>query len=65
MPKTVLATTRYGPDCVVCMGDWQIIAFSELTQIESIGGFKNKSEVDEWMTGEAKLRWLRAQGYAK
>jgi hypothetical protein len=49
----------------IAEGDWQIEAHCPETEIRSVPGFKNKAEIDEWLAGEGKLRWLRAQGYAK
>ena len=30
-----------------------------------ITGFKSKTEIDEWMTSDRRIAWLRSQGYAK
>jgi hypothetical protein len=46
-------------------GDWQIQAHYPGAEIRFIGGFKSKAEIDEWLAGDGKIRWLRSQGYAK
>ena len=46
-------------------GDWQIQAHYPDAEIRYVKGFKSKAEIDEWLAGEGKLRWLRTQGYAK
>ena len=46
-------------------GDWQIQAHYPGVDIRTIGGFKSKAEIDEWLAGDGKIRWLRSQGYAK
>jgi hypothetical protein len=45
--------------------DWQIQADCPGAETQYIKGFKNKAEVDEWMTGNRRIAWLRSQGYAK
>lgn len=45
--------------------DWQIQAHCPGTEIQYINGFKSKAEIDEWLAGDGKIRWLRSQGYAK
>jgi hypothetical protein len=49
----------------VVEGDWQIQAQCSGTEIRYIAGFKSKAEIDEWLAGDGKIRWLRSQGYAK
>ena len=46
-------------------GDWQIQAHYPDAEVRYVKGFKSKAEIDEWLAGEGKLRWLRTQGYAK
>jgi len=46
-------------------GDWQIQAHCPGAETQSIGGFKDKAAIDEWLAGDGKIRWLRSQGYAK
>jgi hypothetical protein len=46
-------------------GDWQIQAHCPGAEIRFISGFKDKAAVDEWLAGDGKIRWLRAEGYAK
>jgi hypothetical protein len=46
-------------------GDWQIEAHYLGAEIRYIGGFKSKAEIDEWLAGDGKIRWLRSLGYAK
>ena len=45
--------------------DWNIAAEYPGVEPVQITGFKNKTEIDEWMTGERRIAWLRSQGYAK
>jgi hypothetical protein len=49
----------------IAKDDWNILA--ECAGVESvhIRGFKNKTEIDEWMNGERRIAWLRSHGYAK
>ena len=49
----------------VADGDWQIEAHYPGAEIRTIDGFKSKAEIDEWLSGDGKIRWLRSQGYAK
>jgi hypothetical protein len=49
----------------VAEGDWQIQAHCPGAEIRYIKGFKSKSEIDQWLDGDGKIRWLRSQGYAK
>jgi hypothetical protein len=46
-------------------GDWQIEAHCPGTEVRIISGFASKIEIDEWLSGERKIAWLRSQGYAK
>ena len=46
-------------------GDWQIQAHYAGAEIRYIKDFKSKAEIDEWLTGDGKIKWLRSQGYAK
>jgi hypothetical protein len=41
-------------------GDWNIVA--ECPAVEPV---QIKTEIDEWMNGDRRIAWLRAQGYAK
>jgi len=49
----------------IAEGDWQIQAHYSGAEIRYISGFKSKAEIDEWLAGDGKVRWLRSQGYAK
>jgi hypothetical protein len=49
----------------IAEGDWQIQAHYPGVDIRYIPGFKSKAEIDEWLNGDGKIRWLRSQGYAK
>jgi len=49
----------------IAEGDWNILAEGQGMEPVKITGFKTKSEIDEWMNGEARISWLRSQGYAK
>jgi hypothetical protein len=46
-------------------GDWQIQAHRPDGEVQAIPGFKSKAEIDEWLNGNGRLSWLRANGYAK
>ena len=58
-PRVIFKANR------IADGDWQIEAHCTGTDIRYIAGFKNKTEIDEWLAGDGKIRWLRSQGYAK
>jgi hypothetical protein len=45
--------------------DWRIFAECPGIETVEIKGFKEKSEVDDWLSGSRKIDWLRSQGYAK
>ena len=49
----------------IAEGDWQIEANCPGVEIQYVNGFKNKAEIDEWLAGAGKIRWLRSHGYAK
>jgi hypothetical protein len=49
----------------IAEGDWQIEAHCPGAEIRYIKGFRNKAEIDEWLTGDGKIKWLKSQGYAK
>jgi len=58
-PRVTFKLKRIAPD------DWEIQAECPGTETVHIKGFKNKAEVDEWLSGSRKIDWLRSQGYAK
>ena len=45
--------------------DWQIQAHCPDAEIQYVSGFKSKAEIDEWLAGAGKIKWLRSHGYAK
>jgi hypothetical protein len=45
--------------------DWQIEAAIPGAEIRIITGLTSKADVDDWMSGNRKVAWLRSQGYAK
>ena len=45
--------------------DWQIAAECPGVETVMIKGLKSKADVDEWLSGNRKIEWLRANGYAK
>jgi hypothetical protein len=45
--------------------DWIIMAEYPAVEAVQITGFKSKTEIDEWMTGDRRIAWLRSLGYAK
>ena len=49
----------------IAEGDWQIQALCPGVDTKYITGFKSKAEIDEWLAGDEKIKWLRSQGYAK
>jgi hypothetical protein len=58
-PRVVFKMERISED------DWQIQAHCPGTEVRYIKGLKSKAEVDEWLTGDRRIAWLRSQGYAK
>jgi hypothetical protein len=58
-PRVVFTLKR------IAEGDWQIEAHAPDTEVQYIKGFKDKAEVDAWLTGTRRIDWLRSQGYAK
>jgi hypothetical protein len=46
-------------------GNWQIEANAPDSETKYIKGFKDKAEVDAWLSGTKRIDWLRSQGYAK
>jgi hypothetical protein len=49
----------------IAEGDWQIQAECPGVETKYVNGFKSKAEIDEWLAGDGKIKWLRSQGYAK
>jgi len=49
----------------IAEGDWQIQAVCPGVETKVVTGFKTKAEIDEWLAGDGKIKWLRSQGYAK
>lgn len=49
----------------IAEGDWQIEAHYPETEVRIISGFESKLSIDEWLSGDRKVAWLRSQGYAK
>jgi hypothetical protein len=49
----------------IAEGDWQIQAHYPDLDIRYIKGFADKAAIDEWLSSDGKIKWLRAQGYAK
>jgi len=49
----------------IAEGDWQIEAHCPGAEIRYIVGLTSKHDVDEWISGNRKVVWLRSQGYAK
>jgi hypothetical protein len=45
--------------------DWQIEASIPGSEIRMISGLVSKADVDDWMSGNRKIAWLKSQGYAK
>jgi hypothetical protein len=45
--------------------DWQIEASMPGAELRIISGLTSKADVDDWMSGNRKVAWLRSQGYAK
>jgi hypothetical protein len=58
-PRVTFAPKRISED------DWQIEAHCPGTEVRVISGFESKISIDEWLSGERKIAWLRSQGYAK
>jgi hypothetical protein len=49
----------------IAEGEWQIQADCPGVETKYVAGFKTKAEIDEWLAGDGKIKWLRSQGYAK
>jgi hypothetical protein len=49
----------------IAEGDWNILAECPGRETIVITGLKSKAEADEWLNGERRIAWLRANGYAK
>jgi hypothetical protein len=49
----------------IAEGDWQIEAHCSGAEIRYVTAFKTKAEIDAWLAGDGKIKWLRSQGYAK
>jgi hypothetical protein len=45
--------------------DWQILAECPGVEARYIKGLRSKADVDEWLSGNRKIDWLRSQGHAK
>ena len=45
--------------------NWEIVAEYPGAEERRIKGLKSKADVDEWLSGERRIDWLRSQGYAK
>ncbi len=45
--------------------DWQILAEYPGHEVRIIKGLTSKADVDDWLSGERRIDWLRSQGYAK
>lgn len=49
----------------VAENDWQILAENPGEENRVIRGLTSKADVDDWLNGDRRIQWLRAQGYAK
>jgi hypothetical protein len=58
-PRVIFKHQRNADD------DWQIEAHYPGAEIRYVKGFKSKAEIDEWLAGDGKIKWLKSQGYAK
>ena len=45
--------------------DWQILAECPGVETRYVKGLTSKADVDEWLSGNRKIDWLRSQGHAK
>jgi hypothetical protein len=45
--------------------DWQILAECPGVETRYIKGLTSKADVDDWLSGNRKIDWLRSQGHAK
>jgi hypothetical protein len=45
--------------------DWTVVAEYPGCDPREITGFRSKADLDDWMSGDRKVAWLRSQGYAK
>jgi hypothetical protein len=57
--KVTFKTIRISDD------DWTIQADYPGRERREVTGLKSKADADDWMNGDRKVAWLRAQGYAK
>jgi hypothetical protein len=58
-PRVIFHPKRISED------NWQIEAHYAGAEIRYINGLTSKADVDDWMSGNRKVAWLRSQGYAK
>ena len=58
-PRVVFKMQRIAED------NWEIVAEYPGAEERRIKGLKSKADVDEWLSGERRIDWLRSQGYAK
>ncbi len=49
----------------IAEGEWEIIAQYPGVEDRHIKGLTSKADVDEWLSGQRRIDWLRSQGYAK
>ena len=49
----------------IAEGEWHIAAECPGVETVVIKGFTSKADIDDWMSGNRRLAWLRSQGYAK
>lgn len=46
-------------------GEWQIVAVMAEHEDRYIKGLTSRDDCFDWINGDRKRAWLRAQGYAK
>ncbi len=46
-------------------GEWQIRAVYDGQEDRIIQGLSSRDDCYDWINGDRKISWLRAQGYAK
>jgi len=47
----------------IAEGNWQIQADCPEAEIQYVKGFKDKAEIEEWLAGAGKVKWLNSLGY--
>jgi len=49
----------------IAEGDWHIVAVLDGREDRIIKGLSSRDDCYDWINGDRKINWLRAEGYAK